>query len=85
MGSGRSAIWVLFSSVPCPTHLAIAATEGKLAVGLAEFVPGLVSMADRDLLVPRLLSWSWLALCASSRCSAAARLGRRALQQPYGW
>jgi hypothetical protein len=56
----------------------ILATDGKRALGLAELVEGLVSIVDRDLLVPRLLRWSWLALCASSRRAAAVRLETRA-------
>jgi hypothetical protein len=48
-------------------------TEARRALGLAEFVLGLVSIADRDLFFQgRLRSW-WLALCASARFSSALR------------
>ena len=45
----RSAIWVLFSSVPCLSPSRLSRPEPQLALGLAEFVLGLASIVDRDL------------------------------------
>ena len=49
----------------------------RSALGLAEFVAGLVSIVDRDLFFQGRLTSGWLALCASSLCSAGGRLERR--------
>jgi hypothetical protein len=45
----------------------------RSALGLAEFVSGLASLADRDLAFQGRLKLCWLALCASSFCSRALR------------